>query len=102
VIGQHEAFTALSTAKNEAYRQAIDGGTIPASAVTKKWRHFPIEHPRVQHVAMNGKSVGFNQPFILPDGTSMMFPHDPSAPPSQTLFCRCQADMVVDFLQDVQ
>lgn len=98
VIGQHETFTALAASKHEAYRQAIENGAVSPSAVKKKWKHLPSEHPRLQHVAMQGKTVGFSEPFILPDGTRMLYPHDPSAPIRHTAGCHCQADYVVDFL----
>lgn len=98
VIGQHETALSLFGARNEAFRQAIASGHVAAQDVTKTWRHFPSEHPRMQHIEMAGKVVQFNQPFILPDGTPMMHPHDSSAPASQTLFCKCQADYSVDHI----
>lgn len=97
-IGQKEAFTAIATGKNEAIRQAIEAGAVDAAAVTKRWRHFPNEHPRRQHIQMNGKVVRFDQPFVLPDGTRMMHPHDPDAPIEHTAGCHCQADYKIDFL----
>jgi hypothetical protein len=100
-IGKHEAFASLSTAKHEAYTQATERGDIAAAAVTKKWRHFANEHPREQHVAMAGKKVGLRDPFILPDGTRMLYPHDPSAPASQTLGCHCAADYEISFLDNL-
>lgn len=98
VIGQKEAFTALAQGKNEAYAQAIDSGQVPASAVTKKWRHFPNEHPRRQHIQMSGKTVRFDEVFVLPDGTRMRFPHDPEAPIEQVAGCHCAADYSIRFL----
>ncbi|WP_287324071.1 hypothetical protein [Mesorhizobium sp.] len=32
------------------------------------WKHTPQEHPRVQHVAMQGQKMRFD-PFMAPDGT---------------------------------
>lgn len=98
VIGKNEAFAALAEAKHEAYAQAIESGKLSASAVKKKWRHFASEHPRAQHIIMNGQTVGFDEQFVLPDGTTMRFPHDPSAPIGHTAGCHCQGDYVVDFL----
>lgn len=98
VIGQHETALSLFGARNEAFRQAIASGHVAAQDVTKTWHHFASEHPRMQHVAMAGQAVQFDQPFILPDGMAMMHPHDPSAPASQTLGCKCQADYSIDHI----
>lgn len=98
LIGKEETFRALAASRQESFRQAIANGSIAQQAVTKTWRHFPNENPRHEHIAMNGKKVGFNESFVLPDGTPMLYPHDPSAPLSQTAGCHCQADYEVDFL----
>jgi hypothetical protein len=98
LIGKNETFSALGAGKDEAYRQAINSGALNAAVVTKTWRHFPNEHPRTQHIAMNGKSVGFNEAFVLPDGTRMQYPHEPGAPIGHTAGCHCQADYRIDFL----
>lgn len=97
-IGKHEAFEALAASKHEAFRQAVESGGIPAAAVTKAWNHMANENARMQHVAMDGKRVGLDAMFILPDGTRMLYPHDSSAPASHTAGCHCQADYRVDFL----
>jgi hypothetical protein len=96
-IGKVEAFTAIAEGKHEAYSQAVDAGKISAAAITKTWRHFGSEHPRIQHIAMAGKKAGFNELFILPDGTAMRFPHDPRAPISHRAGCKCGADYSIDF-----
>lgn len=98
VIGLQETFNALAIAKEESYRQLIERGTVTAGQVSKGWRHLPSEHPRVQHIAMQGKRVGIDEVFILPDGTAMRFPHDPSAPARHTIGCKCDTDYRVDFL----
>jgi hypothetical protein len=98
VLAQNETHHAIFAGKHEAYEQAIEAGKVDASAVTKTWRHFPSDHPRMQHVQMAGKAVGFNEPFVMPDGTLMAYPHAPGAPARHTLGCKCQADYAVDFL----
>jgi len=100
-LGKVEAFTAIAEGKNEAYAQAIQAGKIDAAAVTKTWRHFGSEHPRIQHIVMAGKSVGFAEDFVLPDGTRMRFPHDPRAPVGHRAGCRCAADYRIDFLANL-
>ena len=96
VLSQNETHVALFAGKNEAFQQAIDAGKLSPDAVTKTWRHFPSDHPRMQHVEMQGKAVGFNEPFVMPDGTLMAYPHAPGAPARHTLGCKCQADYRVD------
>lgn len=102
LIAKQETFAALATARQESYQQLIDKGLAAQQDVTKKWRHFPSEHPRMQHIAMNGKTVGIAESFVLPDGTLMLFPHDPSAPISQTAGCHCMADMSIDWLAGIK
>lgn len=97
-IGLHESFAALGAAKDEAYRQAIANGQIDETAVTKRWRHFANREPRLQHIAVNGQTVGFRETFVMPDGTRLRYPHDPEAPIEHTAGCHCQADYRVDFL----
>jgi len=101
VIGKHEAFSALAAGKQQAYEQAVTSGKVDAAVVTKKWKHFPNKDPRHQHEAMNGRTIGLTDNFILPDGTIMQFPHDPSAPVRQTAGCHCQADYDIDFLAGI-
>lgn len=98
VLAQNETHHAIFAGKHEAFEQAIEAGKVDASAVTKTWRHFPSDHPRMQHIEMAGKAVGFNEPFVMPDGTMMAYPHAPGAPARHTLGCRCQADYAIDFL----
>jgi hypothetical protein len=97
-IALHETFAALAEARDQAHRQLVESGQVAADAVTLTWRHFPKENPRHQHIAMNGVSVKLGQRFVLPDGTTMRFPHDPEAPVNHTAGCGCQADYRVDWL----
>lgn len=98
VVGMHETFSAIESAKAEAYRQAVESGKVPAAAVTKTWRHFDSKNPRHQHVEIDGQTVALNDPFVMPDGTVMQHPHDPNAPVGHTAGCLCQADYRIDFL----
>ena len=95
-ISLHETFTALGQSRNEAFRQAISRGDVDARDVVKTWRHQPQEHPRMQHVAMHGQTVRFDQPFIALDGTPIMYPHADGVPASHTLGCKCRVDYAID------
>jgi hypothetical protein len=100
-IGKNEAFTSLQASKQEAYRQAVQGGAVSQQAVRKIWRHMANENPRIQHVEMDGESVGLEEVFVMPDGTRMLYPHDPEAPAKHTLGCHCQADYRIDHLANL-
>jgi hypothetical protein len=96
-IALHETFTALGQSRNAAYRQAIAKGGVDAQDVVKTWRHTPQEHPRMQHVAMHGQVVTFEQYFVAPDGTMMQHPHADSVPARHTLGCKCRVDYKIDY-----
>jgi len=42
-----------------------------------------------RHDKMNEKTIPIDEPFVLPDGTLMQHPGDPSAPIKQLANCRC-------------
>jgi hypothetical protein len=96
-IALHETFTALGASRDAAFRQAITKGDVDPQLVTKTWRHTTAEHPRMQHVAMAGQTVQFDQPFIAPDGTPIMHPHAEGVPARHTLGCRCRAEYRIDY-----
>lgn len=96
IISRHETMMALDRSRDDAFRQQIIDGKLDASDITKVWKHTPREHSRLQHIAMNGQSVQFDQPFIAPDGTQLRYPRDPNAPVSHTLNCFCRAEYLID------
>lgn len=59
--------------------------------IYKRWIATTDGRVREDHLAMNGVEVPLNEPFILPDGSKVMFPGDISmgAPPEQVIQCRC-------------
>lgn len=97
-IGLNETVNALGKSRNDAIVQQIMAGKVDAQDVTKIWHHSAQEHPRLQHVAMNGKSVAFGDQFALPDGTMMAHPHDPNAPAKHTIFCKCFCEYRIDYI----
>jgi hypothetical protein len=70
------------------YGQMMDFATRVAhpEKLRKKW--FSV-HDREDHWEINGQEVPFSEPFVLPDGTKLMFPGDPSGPPKHTKHCGC-------------
>ncbi|TPN90148.1 head morphogenesis protein [Mesorhizobium sp. B1-1-5] len=97
-IGLHETFAALGASKDIAFRQQIEKGTLQAQHVTKGWKHTPQEHGRMQHIAMQGQVVPFDQSFTAPDGTAIPYPHAPGVPTMHTLGCKCFAEYKIDFV----
>lgn len=101
MVAQNETFMALEKAREDAIMQQIRAGKIAQEDVQVIWRHTPQENPRLQHVAMHGKSVPLGEDFVLPDGTRMKRPHDPNAPADHLVFCKCRTEYKVDFLASV-
>lgn len=55
----------------------------------KQWISSGKLHPREAHAMMNGQERDIDQPFDIPGGGQIMYPHDPSAPASETINCGC-------------
>lgn len=56
----------------------------------KKWVKSGKAHPRLWHAVIHGQTQPWDKPFLLKGGTvKMMFPHDPAAPPGETINCGC-------------
>lgn len=62
------------------------------SAQDNRTRRNPKLNPNgADHVRLNGQTVDFVQTFIDPsNGVQMLHPHDPTAPASEVINCRCQ------------
>lgn len=91
-IGLNETLSSMAIARDDAWKQQIDDGKMDAAYVTKTWHHNASEHPRLQHIMMDGKTVNYGDDFVLPDGTRMKHPHDPEAGPGQNIFCHCRTE----------
>ncbi len=97
-IGLEETRKALFSVRDNAIRQQIDAGKIDADLVTKTWKRSPADHPRLQHTMISGTSVQLDQPFTMPDGTQLMYPHDPDAPARHTIGCHCRVEYDIDYI----
>ena len=67
----------------------------------KRWVATTDGRVREDHLAMNGVEVPQDEPFVLPDGSKMMFPADVSmgADVSQVVNCRCT---MIEFIKETQ
>lgn len=65
----------------------------------KRWVSTTDGRVREDHLAMNGVEVPQDEPFVLPDGSKMMFPADISlgADVSQVVNCRCT---MIEFIKE--
>jgi hypothetical protein len=88
-IGRTEALTSLHQGQHEAMRQGVDAGQVQVQNVTKVWKSAADNRVRETHRALNGAKAGFSAAFVSPSGARLMFPGDPSAPPAETIQCRC-------------
>src|SRR5690606_42106393 len=80
-VARTETAGAVLNARDEAFRQIMEQQGIRPGQVVKVWRHGggPTAHHRPDHYAMGGTEVvGMDMPFVFPDGTAMLFPHDPA------------------------
>lgn len=92
-IARTEALTAFSTARDQAFKQAIDTGLIAPENIEKEWSSSGDDRVRETHMDMDGQTVGINEPFVSSTGSALMYPGDTSlgAGPEDVINCRCQA-----------
>lgn len=96
-IARTEILTALHAAKDEAFRQTVDTGAVQEAAIKKVWIARRDRHSRDHHAAADGERVGLNERF----STGLLYPHEPGAPASETVNCRCDFEHVIDFLHGI-
>lgn len=103
-IARTEAIHALNRSEYEAYRQVVETGAVSNNAVKRIWDSAGDARVRESHRAMDGQSVGMDEPFAAPDGSLLMFPGDTSlgASASEIINCRCKTRMNVDWLYGVK
>jgi hypothetical protein len=72
----------------------------PGFQVRKEWIHNKSlsKKPREHHMAMNKRSVSFNESFILSNGVVLRYPHDPEAPVKEVISCNCDYQIYINRL----
>lgn len=91
-VASTETADAVLNAHDEAFRQTMESEGIRPEQVVKRWRHGggATAHHRPDHYAMGGTEVvGMDTPFVFPDGTAMLFPHDQAGGARHNINCRC-------------
>lgn len=98
-IARTETGQAVMASRIEAFRQSASKANVDERFISRKWRHGGGgKDPREQHQAMNNVvATGLTTPFTLPDGTTMMHPLDPNAPPHQVVNCTCDMEINIDY-----
>ena len=64
------------------------------SLIKKKWWHYSIKNPRINHLALNGVESD-NQGFFYVGGYLVSKPRDMILPAEETVNCRCEVEYVV-------
>jgi len=100
IIAKTEVQKAIEEGKYEAWKQGLEKTGVPERFIIRKWRHTGrAMNDRPDHIMMNNREMrGLNFPFVLPDGTPMLHPHDTSlgAGASHVIGCMCQAEYRID------
>lgn len=97
-IARTEAMASLHASQHEAMRQAIDSGAVSRQDVRKVWVATKDKRTRDTHAALDGESMGIDQPF----SNGLQYPGDPAGPPEEVISCRCTMLLRVDFLANLR
>lgn len=92
------ARTEVTRVQNSAKMDIGKHGEELGYVMMKRWVATTDHRVRDDHLAMDGVEVPQDEPFVLPDGSKMMFPADISmgADAGQVINCRCT---VVEFIK---
>ncbi len=92
-VATTETAAAVMGARDEAWSQAAQEQGLDRGAVVKTWRHRRGADGRITHIEMAGVSVqGLDTPFVLSDGSVMMYPHDPAGGAKNNVSCGCDCE----------
>lgn len=99
-IARTEALSSFSAAREQAYLQAIDEGTLDPQDLIKTWRTSGRANVRETHRAMGGQKRKMAEPFVSPSGARLMHPGDTSlgAGAGEIVNCACQSTYKIDFI----
>ena len=93
-----EIWQARRIAQTETMIGMADAGALAASTLdvsfVKQWAISGLGNTRETHEAMDGIIVEADEPFILPEGDMMMYPHDSSMGASAGEIINCACDCI--------
>jgi hypothetical protein len=97
--GLIDTWKALRIARTESVAASNYGSILGAEQLPgtkrKVWISSFTTTSREDHMAMDGKEVGVNEEFMLPDGTQLSYPGDPAGPADQIINCRCGSTVII-------
>lgn len=96
-IARTEMLSALAESQKEAYEQAIASGSVNRQDVRKVWRATRDNRTRDTHRHVDSESVGMDERF----SNGLLYPHEPGAPASEVVNCRCAVDYRIDFMANL-
>ena len=88
-VARQETRAAVASGQAEGYFQLQNDPAV--ERVTVRWQHNTGSQKefRADHEAANGEIHDLGDPWIMDDGTAMLYPHDPNGGPAQNANCRC-------------
>lgn len=97
-VALNETLGALSRGRDDAINQQMTAGLFEAQDVTKTWRSAKDRRVRHTHRMLDGQTVAKDQAFMSESGAMIRYPHDPQAPASETILCRCWMTYSIDYI----
>lgn len=98
-IARTESMRAISSGRHGAIEQAIDRGEVHPDDIERVWSATMDARTRESHALMDKQAVRHDQPFVTPDGISIMYPGDPNAPAAESIQCRCYEITRINHIQ---
>lgn len=91
LIARNEVGLLINEAREESYKQELTAQGLVVNQATKTWNNVGDSKVRFYHThdSLGGQTVPIDQPFFSASGAQLMRPHDPRAPYSETMNCRC-------------
>lgn len=89
VIARTEALRSVHEGAEETFRQAMADGRFTAEEVRRIWNTAKDERVRSTHAPMHRQEQAVGVPFLSGAGAALRYPGDATAPPEETIQCRC-------------
>jgi hypothetical protein len=88
-IARQETRAAVASGQAEGYFQLQESPDV--ERVTVRWQHNTGSQKefREDHERFDGEIHDLGEPWIMDDGSAMLYPHDPTGGPAQNANCRC-------------
>ena len=85
-----QASLAVNRGEFLAFDQAVSREEIEPFRIRQRWAIRGDGKERSSHLPMSGQVQPYGVPFISGAGVRLRYPHDPLAPASETVRCRCR------------